>query len=133
MKDSFKATTARYTLVDQVNAQDLQRWLKKARDIQGDDKNIVRRKGQLVGSIEVYRTTLLQHFAIPNQMNIQLTLFLARFVEYMNSHDSASFITCFAPESVVEDEDHIHRGMAEIKMWIDESFAKYSLCLMSFQ
>lgn len=49
MKGSFKAAEARYTLVDQVNVQDLQRWLKKARDIQGDYKNIVRRKGQLVG------------------------------------------------------------------------------------
>lgn len=66
-------------------------------------------------------------------MNIQLTLFLAHFVEYMNSHDSASFITCFAPEAVVEDEDHTHRGMAEIKVRIEESFAKYSLCLKSFQ
>ncbi len=44
---SFKAAEARYTAVAQVNTQDLQRWLAKARDIQWDYKNIVRRKGKL--------------------------------------------------------------------------------------
>ncbi len=44
---SFKAAEARHTAVAQVNVRDLQRWLKKARDIQWDYKNIVRRKGQL--------------------------------------------------------------------------------------
>lgn len=43
----FKAAEARYTAVDQVNTEDLQRWLAKARDIQWDYKNIVRRKGRL--------------------------------------------------------------------------------------
>ncbi len=44
---SFKAAEARYTSVDQVNAQNLERWIAKARDIQWDYKNIVRRKGRL--------------------------------------------------------------------------------------
>ena len=44
---SFKAAEARYTDVDQVNVTDLERWLAKARDIQWDYKNIVRRKGRL--------------------------------------------------------------------------------------
>ncbi len=44
---SFKAAEARYTSVAQINKEDLQRWLTKARDIQWDYKNIVRRKGQL--------------------------------------------------------------------------------------
>ncbi len=43
----FKAAEIRYTALDQVNTKDLQRWLKKARDIQWDYKNIVKRKGQL--------------------------------------------------------------------------------------
>jgi hypothetical protein len=43
----FKSAGARYTAVDQVNTQDLERWLAKARDIQWDYKNIVRRKGRL--------------------------------------------------------------------------------------
>ena len=43
----FKAAEIRYTSVDQVNIKDLQRWLKKARDIQWDYKNIVKRKGRL--------------------------------------------------------------------------------------
>jgi hypothetical protein len=44
---SFKAAEARYTAADQVNRQHLKRWLAKARDIQWDYKNIVRRKGRL--------------------------------------------------------------------------------------
>lgn len=44
---SFKAVEARYTSADQVNKKDLKRWLTKARDIQWDYKNIVRRKGRL--------------------------------------------------------------------------------------
>jgi hypothetical protein len=44
---SFKAAEMRYTSIDQVNKKDLARWLKKARDIQWDYKNIVKRKGQL--------------------------------------------------------------------------------------
>jgi hypothetical protein len=43
----FKAAEARYTAADQINAKDLERWLKKARDVQWDYKNVVRRKGQL--------------------------------------------------------------------------------------
>jgi hypothetical protein len=44
---SFKAAEARYTAARQVKRQDLKRWLAKARDIQWDYKNIVRRKGRL--------------------------------------------------------------------------------------
>jgi hypothetical protein len=44
---SFKAAEARYTAADQVKKQALKRWLTKARDIQWDYKNIVRRKGKL--------------------------------------------------------------------------------------
>lgn len=44
---SFKAAEARYTAANQVNTKDLKRWLAKARDIQWDYKNIVRRKGVL--------------------------------------------------------------------------------------
>jgi hypothetical protein len=44
---SFKAAEARYTAADQVNKAALKRWLAKARDIQWDYKNIVRRKGRL--------------------------------------------------------------------------------------
>ena len=44
---SFKAAEARYTAAGQVDRQSLKRWLEKARDIQWDYKNIVRRKGKL--------------------------------------------------------------------------------------
>ena len=43
----YKAAEARYTAADQVNLRNLKRWLAKARDIQWDYKNIVRRKGRL--------------------------------------------------------------------------------------
>jgi hypothetical protein len=41
---SFRAAEARFTSADQVSKQDLQRWLKKARDIQWDYQNLMRRK-----------------------------------------------------------------------------------------
>ncbi len=44
---TFKAAEKRYTSIDQVNKKDLARWLKKARDIQWDYKNLIKRKGRL--------------------------------------------------------------------------------------
>lgn len=44
---SFKAAEARFTAAEQVDGKALRRWLAKARDIQWDYKNIVRRKGRL--------------------------------------------------------------------------------------
>jgi hypothetical protein len=44
---SFKAAEARFTSVKQISKADLKRWLQKARDIQWDYKNIIKRKGVL--------------------------------------------------------------------------------------
>ncbi|HSI91457.1 MAG TPA: DUF1801 domain-containing protein [Adhaeribacter sp.] len=44
---SFKAADIRYTSPEQINTEDLKRWLQKAREIQWDYKNIVKRKGIL--------------------------------------------------------------------------------------
>jgi hypothetical protein len=44
---TFKAAEARYTDVAQINVDDLKRWLEKARDIQWDYKNLIKRKGRL--------------------------------------------------------------------------------------
>ena len=44
---SFKAAGARYTAATQIDTKDLARWLKKAKEIQWDYKNIVKRKGVL--------------------------------------------------------------------------------------
>lgn len=44
---TFKAAEARYTSSEEINQQDLKRWLEKASDIQWDYKNIVKRKGVL--------------------------------------------------------------------------------------
>ena len=44
----FKAAEARYTDVSQIVKKDLKRWLGKAKEIQWDYKNIVKRKGVLV-------------------------------------------------------------------------------------
>lgn len=43
----FKAAEKRYTDLKEVNKKDLKRWLEKAREIQWDYKNIVKRKGVL--------------------------------------------------------------------------------------
>lgn len=45
---SFKAAEIRYSSWEQINAKDLKRWLKKAKEIQWDYKNIVKRKGTLL-------------------------------------------------------------------------------------
>jgi hypothetical protein len=45
---SFKAADVRYADVTQIKKTDLVRWLKKAKAIQWDYKNIVARKGKLV-------------------------------------------------------------------------------------
>ena len=44
---SFKAAEARYSDAAQVDVEALRRWLVKARGIQWDYKNIVKRKGRL--------------------------------------------------------------------------------------
>lgn len=44
---SFKAAEIRYTTAEQVDDEKLQRWLAKAREIQWDYKNLIRRKGRL--------------------------------------------------------------------------------------
>ena len=43
----FKDASIFYSTVEQINTKDLQRWLKKSREIQWDYKNIVKRKGRL--------------------------------------------------------------------------------------
>jgi len=45
---SFKAAEMHYTAIDQINKEDLKRWLEKAKDIQWDYKNLVKRKGILI-------------------------------------------------------------------------------------
>jgi hypothetical protein len=44
---TFRAAEARYTAVEQVDVEALRRWLGKAREIQWDYRNLVRRKGRL--------------------------------------------------------------------------------------
>lgn len=44
---TFKAAEARFTSVDDIDAKALARWLQKAKTIQWDYKNIVKRKGKL--------------------------------------------------------------------------------------
>lgn len=43
----FKAAEVRFTSPDQIDREALGRWLEKARSIQWDYKNIVKRKGRL--------------------------------------------------------------------------------------
>jgi hypothetical protein len=44
---SFQAAEARFTAANQIKVKHLQRWLKKAAEIQWDYKNLVKRKGKL--------------------------------------------------------------------------------------
>src|SRR5690554_6747307 len=43
----FKDASIRYTNVDQINLEDVERWLEKAKNIQWDYKNLIKRKGGL--------------------------------------------------------------------------------------
>lgn len=43
----FKDASIRYTSVDQINTNDIKRWLKKSREIQWDYKKMIKRKGKL--------------------------------------------------------------------------------------
>ncbi len=45
--EKFKDASIFYNSVDEINQEDLKRWLKKSRDIQWDYKNLVKLKGQL--------------------------------------------------------------------------------------
>ena len=44
---TFKAAEARYTAVDQVETENLGRWLAAARDVQWEYKRLISRKGRL--------------------------------------------------------------------------------------
>lgn len=44
----FKDASIFYTSVEQVNSDDLNRWLEKSKSIQWDYKNIAKRKGELI-------------------------------------------------------------------------------------
>ena len=44
---SFKAAEARFTSVEEVDERLLREWLREARDVQWDYKNLVKRKGRL--------------------------------------------------------------------------------------
>lgn len=44
----FKAAEKRYTSIQEINEDDLKRWLEKSRVIQWDYKNIMKRKGELI-------------------------------------------------------------------------------------
>jgi len=48
IEGSFKAAEMRYTQINQINEEDLKRWLEKAKTIQWDYKNLVKRKGILI-------------------------------------------------------------------------------------
>jgi hypothetical protein len=47
IEGSFKAAERRYTSVDQINTEEVTRWVQKAITIQWDYKNIVKHKGVL--------------------------------------------------------------------------------------
>lgn len=48
IEGKFKAAEKRYTSTEQIDMNDLKRWLEKSREIQWDYKNLVKRKGVLI-------------------------------------------------------------------------------------
>lgn len=44
----FKAAEARYTSLEEMNVREIRRWLRQAKTIQWDYKNIVKRRGKLI-------------------------------------------------------------------------------------
>ncbi len=48
IEGGFKAAQVYYNSVDQIKIKDLKRWLRKAKTIQWDYKNIVKRRGKLL-------------------------------------------------------------------------------------
>jgi len=46
--DKFKDASIFYNSVEDIDIEELQRWLLKSKDIQWDYKNIVKRKGELI-------------------------------------------------------------------------------------
>lgn len=62
----------------------------------------------------------------PTPMKPEITLppLLSRFVESMNHQDTPAFVACFAAGAVVEDEGKTHRGLDEIKAWIETAFVE---------
>ena len=45
--EKFKDASIFYKSVDEINTEDLKRWLEKSREIQWDYKNLIKRKGVL--------------------------------------------------------------------------------------
>ena len=45
--EKFKDASVFYNELSEINLEDLERWFEKARDIQWDYKNLMKRKGQL--------------------------------------------------------------------------------------
>lgn len=45
--EKFKDASIFYGQVSEIDVEDLERWLKKSRDIQWDYKNLIKRKGRL--------------------------------------------------------------------------------------
>lgn len=46
--EKYKDASVFYNSVDEINTEDLKRWLEKSKEIQWDYKNLVKRKGVLV-------------------------------------------------------------------------------------
>lgn len=56
---------------------------------------------------------------------IDLPPLLSRFVDGMNHQDVTGFLACFAAGAIVDDEGKTHRGLDQIKTWIEAAFANY--------
>lgn len=59
------------------------------------------------------------------KFSIALPAVVAAYLAAANAGDAVAAAACFAPEAVVRDEGHTHRGRAAIAAWIEETTRKY--------
>ncbi len=50
---------------------------------------------------------------------------LTAFVQAKNSRNTDAVVTCFTNDALVHDEGKDHQGLAAIRQWSDEGFAKF--------
>lgn len=62
-------------------------------------------------------------------MEKELNKAIAGYFAAANAHDSTGLTECFAANAVVEDEDHIYRGIEAIQTWNEETSRGYALSL----
>jgi hypothetical protein len=54
---------------------------------------------------------------------------IADYIEAGNARNIEAFLECFTPDAVVTDEEHVHRGVEEIRRWKTRTDTAYASTL----